>query len=111
MNNTNNELKEIEEIYQNIRLVCEDNLYDIKSSNYKFTKKIINVSLFLVNQAIKQSKGCNAPSNLDICKIKSTLFAIYNILVKLDFFSNKEKEIDNIIENNSINLEEVYLSI
>ena len=108
---TNKELQEIEKLYQNIRLICEDSLYDTKSYNHKSTKKIVNLSLFLVNQAEMQIKNNNNTSNLGINKIKTILSSIHKILLKLDFFSNKEKEIKDIIESNSINMEDVYLSI
>jgi hypothetical protein len=103
------ELMELERIYREIHRVCEINLYDYKSPNLEFSRKVVYASLTLFNYGFKLSKPhlfTNLP-NITMEKIKEILLSIYQILTGIYFYDEKEQKIKELLIKHSLNPNEL----
>jgi hypothetical protein len=103
------ELIELERLYRAIHSVCDLNLYNYKSNQYEFSKKVVNASLTLFNYGQKLSKPhlfTNLP-NITMERIKEILLSIYQILTGIYFYDEKEQKIEELLIKYSLNPNEL----
>ena len=102
-------LIELERLYRTIHSICEINLYNYKSNQFEFSRKVVNASLTLFNYGLKLSKPhmfTNLP-NITMEKIKEIMLSIYEILTGIYFYEEKEQKIAELLKQNYLDPQEL----
>ncbi|MBQ8750328.1 MAG: hypothetical protein IJZ30_01665 [Alphaproteobacteria bacterium] len=95
-----NEIKELENIYNAIKIECSFELYNEDACYHEISEKIVDTSgtlLSLAYRIVRFNLDKDENTNLTIDRIKTLLSKIYETLQEIDFYTNKEKHIDELV--------------
>lgn len=109
-----NTIQQIENAYNAISGICEENIYDEQNLYHKTYEKIKNASSILLNNAMRLSRGQSSlikSTNkiLTIQDINTLMFKIYQILSSVEFSQTKEAEISKCISECNLNPKDILV--